>query len=270
MPNAIVLLLQRMNERRLPAAVGECTHGAFFYLLKQADPALADHLHDNPERKPFTLSAVQEEECEQAHTGGSAGLRITFLDDDLWPPFAGALLHGCVKAGVRIGEAEYGLSGLLTAAGHPLVGPATYAELWEQARPAELIAVRFDAPTLFKSQGKDVFQPTPRYVWQSWVRTWNAHCGPKRLLDETRVVELAENRVTVEDTELETCSVVLAGGRIEGFVGTWLYGLQALSTEDQRTFALLADFAFYAGTGRKTAMGLGQTVRLMPSEFEEE
>ena len=269
MPNAMVVLLERRNLLALPEALGECTHGAFFAALKRANSALADRLHDNPERKPFTLRAVEEETCEQSFLGGSAELRITFLDDDLWPSFAGALVQGCLQTGLRIGEAQFGFRGLLTD-GHPWAGPATYAQLWEQAQPEEVVAVRFDTLPLFKSQGKDVFLPTPRHVWQSWVRTWNAHAGPKGQLEETRLVELAENLVTVEDNDLETCPVLLPGGRIEGFVGTCLYGLQALSETDRRTFALLADFAFYASTGRKTAMGLGQTVRLFPSEFEEE
>src|SRR5690242_18871791 len=114
MPNAIVIPLQRTNDAPLPAAVGEYTHAAFFALLKQADPALAARLHACPERKPFTLSAVREERRGRPCAGQSASLRVTFLDDGLFPLFAGALLRGGLQEGLRIGPAQFLLTGLLT------------------------------------------------------------------------------------------------------------------------------------------------------------
>lgn len=264
MPNAIVIPLQRTNAAPLPAAVGECTHGAFYTLIRQADPVLSARLHECPERKPFTLSGVQEERGKRPGPGHSAHLRITFLDDSLFPLLAGALLRGGLQEGLRIGQAHFTLTGLLTTAGtHPLAGHIAYADLWERAQSVEALTLRFDSPTVFRSQGQAVLWPHPRHVWQSWLRAWNAFAcqdAPERTIEEGRLLDLTA-QVTVERYRLETCHVSLAGGGMTGFQGTCVYGLKALSEADRQIFALLADFAFYAGTGRKTAMGLGQTLR---------
>jgi CRISPR-associated endoribonuclease Cas6 len=288
MPNAIVIPLQRTNDAPLPAAVGEYTHAAFFALLRQADPELAARLHANPERKPFTLSAVQEERRERPCAGQNARLRVTFLDDSLFPLFAGALLRGGLQEGLRIGQARFLLTGLLTTEGsHPQAGHAAYTELLERTQGVQTVAIHFASPTLFRSQGQDVLWPAPRYVWQSWLRAWNSYAGvecgvsgvdvrgentrtavaadadaSEGMLDEARLVELAGTQVTVERYHLKTCHVTLSEGGMNGFLGTCVYGLKALSEADRRIFVLLADYAFYAGTGRKTAMGLGQTVRM--------
>lgn len=273
MPNAIVIPLQRMNDAPLPTAVGEATHGAFFALLREAEPELAAWLHGNPERKPFTLSAVQEERRRPV-LGQSAELRITFMDDRLFPLLAGALLRGGLQAGLRIGRAQFTVTGLVTtASAHPAAGHATYADLIMRSRPAEALPIRFVSPTVFRSQGQDVLWPAPRHVWQSWVRAWNSHASLSASsekedaaafvgeFDEARVVELAESRIVVQRYRLETAHVSLGDGGLTGFIGTCIYGLKAMSEEERRLCALLADFAFYCGTGRKTAMGLGQTVR---------
>ncbi|MCW3053152.1 MAG: system precrRNA processing endoribonuclease protein Cas6 [Chthonomonadales bacterium] len=265
MPNAIVISLQRTNAAPLPAAVGECTHGAFYTLIRQADPALSARLHDCPERKPFTLGGVQEERGRRPGPGHPARLRLTFLDDSLFPLFAGALLRGALQDGLRIGQAHFTPTGLLTTVGaHPLAGHATYAELRERAQSIESLALRFDSPTLFRSQGQDVLWPNPRHVWHSWLRAWNAFAtqdAPEQTLEEARLLDLTA-QITVERYRLETRHVSLAAGGMMGFQGTCAYSLKALSEADRRLFTLLADFAFYAGTGRKTAMGLGQTIRI--------
>ena len=48
-------------------------------------------------------------------------------------------------------------------------------------------------------------------------------------------------------------------GGLSGFVGMCVYRLRGLSEQERRELTALANFAFYAGTGRKTAMGMGQT-----------
>jgi CRISPR-associated endoribonuclease Cas6 len=274
MPNAIVIPLQRTNDAPLPAAGGETAHAAFFTLLKEANPELAARLHANPDRKPFTLSAVIEDRRGRPRAGQSAMLRVTFLDDSLFPHFAGALLGGGLQAGICVGQAQFMVTGLLATAGtHPQAGHAAYEDLAAQAKGVETLAIRFLSPTLFRSQGQDLLWPSPRHVWQSWIRAWNTHTSPTAplrggggshsdgLLDEARLVELAETRIAVQRYRLETYHVSLSEGGMSGFVGTCVYGLKTLPEADRRLFALLADFAFYCGTGRKTTMGMGQTAR---------
>ena len=261
MPHAMVLPLQRVNDAALPYDVGECTHAAFFTLLKSADAALADRLHGSEDRKPFTLMLPPER--RRPHVGDTCSLRLTFLDDALFPVLAGALLAGGLEDGLRIGQAQFLVTGLLTTpATHPLAGHATYANLVSKAAPEPMIALRFRTPTVFRSQKEDVLWPEPRLVWGSWARAWQQDAGEAApLLPFERVMELAA-RVFVQRFHIRSQTFPLKSGGQTGFVGSCLMNAQHLNEDDRRVLNALADFAFYAGTGRKTAMGMGQTARM--------
>jgi CRISPR-associated endoribonuclease Cas6 len=256
MPYAIVLPLRQTNEVPLPTAADEYAHAAFFDLLARIDPALATQLHDLADRKPFTFCLFRE-----PHIDTPVRLRLTCLENALFPVLADALLRGAAQDGIRIGDAHFSLTCLLTTANaHPLAGSARYAELWTEAQAAETVRVRFVSPTVFRSQRRDILWPEPRLVWQSWARAWCRNVGSDGTqLDEARLVALAESGVIVERHRLQTRKVVLKAGGQMGFVGECIYSLRDLDAADRRALMALAHFAFYAGTGRKTAMGMGQT-----------
>lgn len=65
--------------------------------------------------------------------------------------------------------------------------------------------------------------------------------------------------VVVTRHQLHTQTLPMGNGGQAGFTGVCAYDLCALENSARRVLALLAEFAFYAGTGRKTAMGMGQT-----------
>lgn len=102
--------------------------------------------------------------------------------------------------------------------------------------------------------------PQPRWVWESWVRKWNAFAPTERTIDVRAIAAVAE-RGLVADYELRT--VTLDYGRFpqKGFTGWVRYDFRAASELERRQLNALADFAFYAGTGYKTAQGMGQTRR---------
>ena len=102
--------------------------------------------------------------------------------------------------------------------------------------------------------------PQPRWVWESLVRKWNAFAPQAQRMD-IRAVAAVAARGLVADYELRT--VTLDYGRFpqKGFVGWVRYEFRAATERELRELHALADFAFYAGTGYKTAMGMGQTRR---------
>ncbi|HZT44394.1 MAG TPA: CRISPR system precrRNA processing endoribonuclease RAMP protein Cas6 [Chthonomonadaceae bacterium] len=253
MPYALTLRLLPSAAAPLPGAASEYAHSALFHLLARANKNLADWLHANADRKPFTV------DVQNGLQEGTAALRLTLLDDALFPLFVAAMQAIGPQPGLRLGPAHFRIANLPASME---ASPRTYAALWEQATPAEAMAIRFVTPTVFRSQKRDVLWPEPRLVWQSWARAWNQHAATDDPHpEEERLVQLAETRITVERYHLQTRHVPFSDGGQVGFVGLCVYGLRGLAEADRRALGALADFAFYAGTGRKTAMGMGQTRR---------
>ncbi len=270
MPCALVLPLKPLNVAPMPEAVNDCAHAAFFALIDSVDALLAQRLHGMEERKPFTLCPLYgEPRGKDARTGGPlvpSGLRLTLLDDALFAVVAHALLANTAGAILRLGEAHFTPTAVwVTADAHPLAGQAAYADLYGKVESPETLTVTFETPTVFRSQKRDVLWPEARLLWQSWARAWAAFAPSVcRLPDEAQILDWA-TQTGVTGHKLQTRTVPLTGSGQAGFTGFCAYDLSALPLEARRTLNTLAAFAFYAGTGRKTAMGMGQT-RCQPNQ----
>ena len=133
-------------------------------------------------------------------------------------------------------------------------------------RPAPRVELQFTTPTTFHSQGRSMPLPLPRLVFGSLLDRWNAF-APLRIDPEILVV--VEQACTIARYDLRTEAVPLGGGLQIGFVGRCTYGLppgRGIRPADEyawRVLHLLANFAFFAGVGAKTTMGMG-TVRMLP------
>jgi CRISPR-associated endoribonuclease Cas6 len=100
--------------------------------------------------------------------------------------------------------------------------------------------------------------PLPRLVWRNYWQQWNLFGQPplgelRDTLDETVVLGQWEGR---------TLRVHAGPRRAIGFVGTFDYYVRGRPDLWTRLLNLLADYAFYCGTGLATPYGMGQTRRL--------
>jgi CRISPR-associated endoribonuclease Cas6 len=140
-----------------------------------------------------------------------------------------------------------------------MVKVTNFKEVANQAEPHNQISLRFLSPTSFRSRGEQKVFPEPESVFSSLLRKWNAFSNikfPKELEEE-----FSKIRVTRYSTRTEL--VEFSNYKIIGFKGTCSYELpKGISDESKRQINTLADFAFYAGVGYKTTMGMGQTVRI--------
>ena len=189
-----------------------------------------------------------------------AALRLTLLDESLLAPTLTALLTSREAAHLRLGDAHFAITGALTTRqAHPLAGATTFAELRETPG-REMLRVRFATPTVFRSHKRDVLWPEPRLVWQSWARSWHGAAREgSGMPEEAQITAWASAGVRVARHRVQTRKVFFGGGAQEGFVGECEYDLRDLEPSERAFLCALAAFAFYAGTGRKTAMGMGQT-----------
>ena len=126
---------------------------------------------------------------------------------------------------------------------------------------ASTVILEFHTPTAFSSNVRNVTRlfPEPSLVFRSLGKRWNAHAGGPFAFDDGLLEELCDG-IRVERYALETREVRLSTrASTKGFVGSCEYSVGRHGSADRRRFLrLLGEFAFYAGVGLRTTMGMGQ------------
>jgi CRISPR-associated endoribonuclease Cas6 len=96
--------------------------------------------------------------------------------------------------------------------------------------------------------------PWPRLVFQSLANKWNAFAPMQLWINWADF----DRQVTVARFDLKTKLLDFGGFRQVGFVGEcWFLIDPEARVPLRHALYTLAQFAFYAGVGRKTTMGMG-------------
>ena len=273
---SIVLKLVPTRETTVRATMGHQVHAAFLRTVEESDPALAEVLHTaNLPSRPFTVSPL-------LGVGRALGgevrlsperdyfLRFTVLYPPIFERFMSRFLKGEGRPVIRLGRALLLIKEILTTPGsHPWAGYSSWAQLAAEARPEQEITLEFASPTAFgfgqKQWGKKVIVlPEPDPVFGSLARSWNNLAPPPLLMDRNALRAYVEDHVVVKRLRgLETQMLRFSRSPQVGFLGQVTYGLMAENEPARCELNALADFSFYAGVGMKTAMGMGQTHRVV-------
>lgn len=240
------------GEVKLRGLGGEALHGLLMTMVRAYSTKDAERLHQAPEPKPFSLSPP-------------------LIKGDTTAIFTISLLSDWSVS--KVGEAILSAIALMTAfpfsGGKAIISRAefispkdigtTYEELIERAQTENTIGFRFLSPTSFRHRGKQIILPQPELVFQSLLRRWNAFSP----------IKLATNlkdyftQILVSRYDLKTELVEFSRFKIIGFKGEVTYSLpKSMKKEIKKELNCLADYAFYAGVGAKTTMGMGQTRRI--------
>jgi CRISPR-associated endoribonuclease Cas6 len=276
--HSLAIHLSPTRPGTIRATVGHQAHAAFLRAVEEADPALADVLHHPVlHQRPFTVSPLLG--VEAAHDGQvtvrpeeTYTLRFTVLLQPIFQQFMRRFLRGD-RPVLRLGQVLFLIKEILaTPEGSPWAGYTSFAELWTQAGIAPpLIRLDFRSPTAFsfgqRPWGRQVHVlPDPRLVFGSLARAWAAFAPPELGLDVRAVEQYAADNVVIQHLSgLETRMQHFGRYAQVGFVGRVEYRLMDRSDEGspwRQAFNALADFAFYAGVGYKTTMGMGQCRRM--------
>jgi CRISPR-associated endoribonuclease Cas6 len=249
----------------------------FLHLIQQVDPALSQRLHDKPGYRPYTLSPLGiEQPIPKGNFQGYwlprdhmlqaemlCSVRITFLDDDLFPTFSSYFLSR-IDPTFRLGETEFVVTDVLTGAEGENTWACylTYSKLIEQAsRDTRQIRLRFLTPTSFGRGRVDFPLPDPRLVFRSYMKRFTEFCQvafPSDFEEQLEYHTGISNLKSVQTRIIKTKEVPLLG-----FTGTVTFVIHN-NAPPELVFGmnLLADYAFFCGTGKKTAIGMGQTMRV--------
>jgi CRISPR-associated endoribonuclease Cas6 len=270
---SVLLELAATDNAVLPGTTGNLTHALFLEMIAQVDPALAQRLHDEPEYRPFTVSALLDAQVRDGQTHVQAGklyrLRITLLDGgEIWECLSRRILEER-KLTLRLGPATFLVERLLSTPSSDPAGRAAHTTWQELAGTpmSHTITLRFTSPTAF-SLGERRFAlfPEPILVWDSLLRTWNRYAPEALHIEKTDLREFVNDFVVVVDYTLRTTKLSFPRFSQIGFSGSCTYTIRErggrLRKEDALCavyLATLARFSLYAGVGYKTTMGMGQT-----------
>jgi CRISPR-associated endoribonuclease Cas6 len=273
---SIVIVLTPTREATVRATMGDQAHAAFLRTVQKADSALAEVLHlPHMPSRPFTVSpllGVGRARDRQVYLSPDQDyfLRFTVLYPPIFERFMARFLHGAGRPVIQLGQAPLLIKEILTTPGsHPWAGYTSWARLADEARPDPEITLEFTSPTAFgfgqKAWGKKiVVLPEPRLVFGSLARSWNDLAPPPLQVDRRALMAYVDEHVVVKRLHgLETQMLRFRRSPQVGFTGQVTYGLMAENEAARCQLNALADFAFYAGVGMKTTMGMGQVRRVV-------
>jgi CRISPR-associated endoribonuclease Cas6 len=250
--HTLVIHLGAAENGTLPAACGRAIHAQVLDWLRMADPDISEAIHKSQE-SPLSLSGlVGKRHKAGVQAGDEFYFRIGLLDGSLIDP----LLQGLEKWGDQsfaLAQFPFVFRSINMLPGtDPWVGSSDYALLAKTPTALNDITLRFLSPTSFKlnaGQGIQPF-PLPESVFGSLQRRWNAFAPEALKLPKVQWSGL----VSAYDLKTEK---IRMGNSVEiGAVGWARYRFP--DSEQARIATILSQFAFFAGVGRKTAMGMGQ------------
>jgi len=257
--------------------MGEYGHAAFLGLVREVAPDLAQALHDAGTRKPFTVSPLQGQ--MQRHrqewrirAGADCWIRFTILDPALYAVFSRYFAETLTfNLELHLGEIQLVVEEVTTTQGK-WSGYTTFPQLLAGASDDPVIPLRFHSLTAFSLGDLDGVGPRtgmfpePELVFDSLLTKWNTFANEP--LEAKPLRELLKDRcVVVKRYRLESDLWRFRRHLQPGFWGYCVYEIKGGDTEQRRYFNALADFAFYAGVGYRTTMGMGQCQR-MPDKHD--
>ncbi|HNT30703.1 MAG TPA: CRISPR-associated endoribonuclease Cas6, partial [bacterium] len=261
---SLVIRLGLEEDSVLPPYQGYLVYSMFLSLVRKHHADLAVSLHTPDAVKLFSLSQIigpmrYHDGMLYLRADDSYYIRISILDSQ---SFAGVLdvflRHGIER--VRIGDVYFTVQEICTQPlAHQYAAYTSGEEIWSAASSADTaLALKFMSPTAFKSGRESVVLPYPGLVFGSLAKKWQrcVPACPLAHLDYTRVLRIARYDA------LATSMLTFKKAKQIGFTGTVWYEVRDTDERTIKSLNALSDFAFYAGVGIKTAMGMGQTIRL--------
>lgn len=280
MPHSLVLNFSPLSPLPPGFTSGKNLHGLFLNLASAVDAELGDRFHKNEKDKAFTTSPLQTthrpplrwNHLKPIAPGTPCWWRISLLDDRLFGQLSPLWLNLNPSQSWHLGPADLRITSLLGTpqSTQPWANFCSYAQIYEQASCTQRkLTLRFCTPTAFRQGKYDTSLPTPERVFGSLLRRWNRYSDrafPPEILQVVQDSQLnirSEVAIDPRSQFQHTGAKPNPCNRFTGSVGKMTF--QILGKVDEtaiRQLNALADFALYAGVGRKTTMGMGMVCRV--------
>ncbi len=265
MIGALVYKLRAENETSLPIVNGRLMHAAFFKILNDFSPKFGTFIHNEWNIKPFTVSFL-----EPAGKILPFGDRWAVQRDDKFFWRVTGLNEKILQAALNIPVGEKIRAGGLTLRLEKIIcdgnvradtGVVEVEDLISGVKifqSVDEISFDFVSPVSFRIDDFDAPYPRADLIFPSLADKWTQAQMPAAA-DKKIIRELAEKiRLTQWSGECKKFYLSKNRGTL-AFRGKFSYSLESLSGDVQKVFLLLAKFGEFAGVGRLTGQGFGQT-----------
>lgn len=232
------------NGEKLPSyQMGSLFHG---WLMERAGAEYAESLHRS-ELKPFSQYIERREDKAVWH--------LSTLDARAFEHLVEPFLEGRVfEVSIYHKKAVFAVEKAKLAAGFK-----SYKELADfhylNAEPARNLHVHFITPTAFRSEERYQIFPQLPWIYQSLINRWNRFADQVSLVEDNLPGLLAKHSF-ISRYKLETRYFPLEKVSIPAFRGSLSIRISAPSPMVS-LFNMLLDYAFFAGLGIKTSLGMG-------------
>jgi CRISPR-associated endoribonuclease Cas6 len=268
MPHSLVINL--LPQGNIPAKflTGRHHHALFLDLVRSVDSELATHLHGQTTDKAFTLSIFQTPHRQRnllqwqhdrsIPAGTPCWWRISLIDDRLFSKLAHLWLAINRERTWQIGQVDLQLVSILSnpQTDRDWASFITYQQLYDRASTTDRqIQFTFYTPTTFRVTKFDDPLPSIDRIFNSLLKRWN--CYSNIPFDRQSIEHIyAKYFRTHSEIAIDSRSKFI------GFVGDITCQILGdVAPETIQQINALADFAIYAGVGRKTPMGMGMVRR---------
>lgn len=278
MPHSLILNLIPKSPIYPNYLTGRHYHALFLNLISSVDRNLGDKLHDSTADKAFTLSPLQVQtnhrypqknsrynkqlQVDQAAPippGTLCWWRISLIDDTLFGKLTPLWLNINPEQPWRLGSADLFITSILATpqSTQPWANACNYGQLYQQASDSErVISLSFATPTAFRQGKYDTTLPTRECVFNSLLSRWNKYSG-------IEFPEINFDCIFPSFINIQTEIVADSRSKFIGIVGEVTYRIMGdIDAMEIKKINALADFAIFAGVGRKTTMGMGMVRRV--------
>lgn len=261
------ILTLRLIPHSLPPSLpylGEAVRALVYDTVRRSSPDFADRIHTDNDCKPFAASAPIPPRRPVPNPGDQPHppdrelpwtIRCGCLDEELtdalviglWERYSGG-------EGIRLGTAHFTFASPPWKVRHVM----RYEELAQAPWEREW-RFRFMSPMAVTSHGRPVPLPVPELVFRVLALKWNLF-APSELRLPEEVVDEMPKRVGLTAWRGQIQTVRLTTHEELGFRGSAVFRMTGSDDRMVQAAAVMARFAAYSGVGRKTTIGMGQTV----------
>ena len=284
MPHSLILNLLPQSTIYPQFLTGRHYHALFLSLVSSVDRTLGDTLHESTADKAFTLShlqvarryidrkytdrkyinkgrshVLQYQQQQPISPGTPCWWRISLLDDTLFGKLTQLWLNINPEQPWHLGSADLFITSIqgTQQSIQPWANACSYSQLYDRASNIEkTINFVFATPTSFRQGSYDNGLPTRDLVFRSLLKRWNKYSG----------IEFAPEFIeSIYPSFFNIKTEIASDSRSKfiGCVGEISYRIMGeVEAETIKKINALADFALYAGVGRKTPMGMGMVRRI--------
>ena len=277
MPYSLVLNLVPRSPIPKAHLTGRHLHALFLDLVRSHSPNLATTLHGQTKQKSFTLSPLQPHtklqhnpgtlQWNYSHAipeGTHCWWRITLLEDSLFTQLANLWLGLGSQQQWHLGGSPLQISQVIGTqhTDQPWAGYSSYAQLYDEASDRNRkLHFRFCSPVTFRISDYDSSLPTRDRVFRSLLKRWNHY-------SQTPFPETLIEHIYPAAYNIHSDVAIDSRSKLIGCIGDVTFQVlgKAVSPKTIQQINALAQFSLFAGIGRKTSMGMGQTFYVPPSE----